>query len=404
MRNTEWASLSVHIPSGDTMIALVLFACLSDKNNQDTNSNLSCSDVVVDSFPVAPDMPVTQIHPDAVFANEQVWIAYNVPDETGSFDVYLQAIACDGTILFGPHRVDTSAGLNETYPRLAVSGDSLLLVWQTDDGSSPHNLSINTQLWNTNGELVNDFTQWNPVLDGEPFQGNAWMPAIAPLPDGGFVLTGSLGLRSNGFSVVAQQISVTGDWVGNPLVVEEVTEGSQVRSAVGSDGTGDLLVAYEYGTPSSVRSAWLSLNGGLVVKEPASAAGTMEQGSPDVTTDWTGTPILSYHQVDSSINIYADRQMIGFSGSAHTPHAASGQGVSLLAGFRIQSGIENDLMLASIDANGTVSEPWVQAEDPPVAPYRAALTHLGSDVFFVAWVEGASPDFVIRGQFLDLAD
>jgi hypothetical protein len=230
------------------------------------------------------------------------------------------------------------------------------------------------------------------------------MPAISPLPAGGFVLTGSLGLRSNGFSVVAQQIAVTGDWVGNPLVVEEVTEGSQVRSAVGSDRTGDLLVAYEYGTPSSVRSAWLSLDGGLVVKEPAEVVGTMEQGSPDVTTDWNRPPILSYHQVDSSINIYADRQMIEFSGSTHTPHAVSGHDVSLLAGFRIQSGIENDLMLASIDAIGTVSEPWVQAEAPPVAPYRAALTHLGSDVFFVAWVEGISPDFVLRGQFLNLAD
>ena len=59
-----------------------------------------------------------------------------------NFEVWLQAWDCDGNLSFGPELVSVDAEVNHTVPRLAVGDETVMLIWQSDDGSGNQNLSI----------------------------------------------------------------------------------------------------------------------------------------------------------------------------------------------------------------------------------------------------------------------
>jgi hypothetical protein len=391
----------MHFP----LLGGLLLGCSPDKQVETGQppQEESCTEYVEGVMDLAPGMPSTQIHPDSVMAGGEIWLAYNVPDETGIFDVYLQSIRCDGSTGHGPERIDTPEGHNETYPRLAASGDTILLAWQTDSGETPYNLSINWQLLDSGGSALSEVSKWQPTIGGEDVEGNAWMPSLAALPGGGFALGGSVGLRSNGFSLVVQQLSADGDW-GDGLEIEPIEEGSQYEATLGAGGDGSLWVAWKADQDiDTVRHARLETDGGLQIVQEASGIGdTAVQGGPSYSSDWEGAPLLAYHQANASYDIYAASTLIENPGTDHLPHIVKGESLSLVAWFHVQSGLSNDLMLAHVDGSGEISEPWTHASEPATAPYRAAVAHAGGDVFFVAWAQGESPDFRLAGSFVSI--
>ena len=73
--------------------------------------------------------------------------------------------------------------------------------------------------------------------------------------------------------------------------------------------------------------------------------------------------------------------------------------------YRNQSGYRNGYRAASFADDGTTltagSERMVTAS--PVPPYAPAAAHVDGTVYFAAWSEGTSPNFVLKGVFVDLA-
>jgi hypothetical protein len=67
------------------------------------------------------------------------------------------------------------------------------------------------------------------------------------------------------------------------------------------------------------------------------------------------------------------------------------------------SGLSNELVLQPVRLEGdswTVGDERVLTTETAVAPYLPGLTWLCGDAWFVTWIEGANPDYVVKGRFL----
>ena len=73
--------------------------------------------------------------------------------------------------------------------------------------------------------------------------------------------------------------------------------------------------------------------------------------------------------------------------------------------YRMIAGTKNDLLLQRFTWDGIEFEKIgveTQLNGEPAAPYPAAATHLGDGYLFTTWSEGTSPDFVLKGRFVNL--
>lgn len=214
---------------------------------------------------------------------------YNRPrdDGSGQFDVFATRIGCDGAVRVQPVRLDAADDANHVDPAVAASSDRALIAWHRDDGQYPYNLSIHRAVVGADGGIITPGEALDLAFDGAPHEGNAWMPAVAPLPDGAFAVAGARGHEAyNSFQTFVQRVDAGGDPTEDTVDVAAV-----------------------------VAASW----------------------------------------------------------------ALDGDG---LQGGRVED----------IDVGDGA---------PPYAP---AITHVVEDVWFVAWSEGANPDYRVRGRFVDLAD
>ncbi len=76
----------------------------------DGSTSDACADLLVTDtiFELDPDGPDTQIHVNAAFDGQGVWIVWNRPDGNNYFDVWAQRLGCDGEALVEPFRVNTT--------------------------------------------------------------------------------------------------------------------------------------------------------------------------------------------------------------------------------------------------------------------------------------------------------
>ena len=87
-------------------------------------------------------------------------------------------------------------------------------------------------------------------------------------------------------------------------------------------------------------------------------------------------------------------------GNTFFPNAACGVQSTLFSYFRLQSGYQNDLYYGFLGEDGQIGVDSLIANEPPVAPYRPAVTHVADDLYFVAWSQGENPDFELWGKFI----
>ena len=90
----------------------------------------------------------------------------------------------------------------------------------------------------------------------------------------------------------------------------------------------------------------------------------------------------------------------------HTAIVASGSDTSgALAYYRNLGGFRNQLVVVGFNVSSAGIELGAPVEivhETPAPPYAPAITHVRDGVYFVAWAEGTSPDFSIRGELLEL--
>ncbi len=366
------------------------------------------------AFDVAPAAEGTQIHADAAFDGEAVWVVWASFAEDGGGDIFGTRVGCDGEVLVAPLRLNVAFDANDLDPTVAASAGRVLIAWHSDNGASPENLDIYLRLFERDGTPVWDSERlYEGVVVGATNTRNAWMPDLAPLPGGGFALAGAWGTEgAPAFQAFVQALAHDGAALGEAVNVALDAESGQTEPEVAASTDGMLAVTWadapfegrgrvlarrfavdEAGVSAPTAAAFEVLEGadgsrGAVAFTADGAArfavtqpsGT---GSEVVVVDADGTPIARW------------QGPAGFLAPALVPSGSEAVGVAA-AWLRVLSGTRASLHAAFPG----LAESIEVASEPPVGPYETVLTAVGPDAVFLAWVEGTSPQFTLRGRFL----
>ena len=369
------------------MLLYAIFGCTSQSTEPLTNDVCTWDDFPTQSYALLPDEPITQIHSDIAFDGEKIWMVYNLPNAQNKFDVYLTALGCDGAVVWGPEHILDLEGVNQTTPRIAVSGDRVLVAAQGDNSASGNNLSIQLHLQDTDGNLLSE-RAWAPILD-EGEIGNHWLPSIVGYQDGFWIAAAAA--NESYFRTLVQALDMDGEpianahWVGpESYAVYPNIDSKEDQYAVAWDDQENV-----YWTTGD-----LSGDSGMVeVQENASFARIL----------WDGDEPQLFTSQRSPSSVLLNGESVSNLSDTHFPNAAVGETSMLYTHFQIQSGFQNDLLYGYV-SNGVVeASDQVLTTDPPAAPYRPSVTHLSGDSYFVVWSQGNNPDFTLWGSRIALA-
>lgn len=344
------------------------------------------------------------IHPAAAFDGDGLWLTYTVREgETSNFDVVLRRVACDGST--GPTVVVNAgpAGESDLDSDIAISGERLLVGYQSDDQSG-ENSAIRpfVRAFDLSGSALGEPQAIARVREGETIMATNWMVRVASRP-GGFWAAGTWGVEEvSGFRGYVSRLDMDGVELAS---AEDVAPTDQVESqtnlAIG-DGETPFVAWTNFGDASQVASAPI---GGAVT----------EFDSGSITEDY---PALSGELLSlqsgggSRLSIQVHNLVTGasasvggisdanaFSDIAGTPDAFA------IVWLRQISGIRNDVFVASGSESGgvmTLSTPVAIDTSADAAAYPPFIVALGEDRYFVGWTQVVmSPDFEVHGRIVE---
>ena len=379
-----------------------------------------CSPVLDTTFDLDATGRATQIHAAVAFDGEAIWLAYNIPDElgTGGFDVFLSRIGCDGNRLVDPIQVSTTANSNDIDPALGISDGHIYVVWQADNGTGVDNMDIFYRVFDRAGEPVMAADRiLETTRDSEPVTGNALFPALAVLPGEQLAIAGVRGLEESGtFQSFVQRVSAAGELVGAAFDGYFEPGVTHTGPAVAASADGAMYVAWERSEQLDedfVVRGRVAANDTVVTPSPPPTAGPGQGAGPSYAIGAEGDVYLAYRNPTSGDVVIEDgadlgvappRSTFGALGRTdHTPVIATEVGGGAVAYYRNISGIRNELIVQGFSYDGAefALDPEVTGA-PEAVLYAPAIASVGDRVYFIAWSEGTSPDFYIKGRFIRL--
>ena len=370
-------------------------------------------------FELDPDGPDTQIHVNAAFDGESVWVVYNRPDALGGFDVYGLRLDCDGTQRLPPFQINTS-DWNDLDPALSVGSGKVYVAWQTDTSVWPNNMDTVFRTYDVSGTaLMATDLVLETQREGNPVPGNAWMPDVAALPGGGFVLAGARGIDdASGFQVYLQWLSDTGVAQGESVDASYMRLASQTYPAVAAATDGTVYLAFThdaspYSDEHVLHAAYATSGSSPIPNPPALAAEGRAGTAPAYAAAPDGRVYLAFTDPDTNQVVLTDGKVFGTGPIAElgTPGRmdygatlATTTGGGAVAWFRNVSGFSNNLRVQSFTFDGSTFQlgTATTASTETVPPYAPAITHITGDIYFVAWSQGANPDYRVVGTFIEL--
>jgi hypothetical protein len=255
-------------------------------------------------------------------------------------------------------------------------------------------------------------TNVQPTVGGSPLTGNGWMPALAADPTGGFLLAGAFAAPgAQAFQAVMQGLDANGVPSGAGTLPALSATDSQVNPAVAVAPDGQRLLAWETLPSHGDKLIQLSVDGGA----PLSFGEGSDAGLPSLAADGGGTVWLVWYeeqggeydlQVRASDLVGAPATAVLGAGSRidSSPIVVAAEEGVLVAWARILSGIQAELVVQPLRLEGgsivAGVEQVLDTETAVLSAYLPGLTWLCDDVWFVAWVEGSSPDYVVKGRFV----
>ncbi len=136
-------------------------------------------------------------------------------------------------------RVNTTTAISQQFPAIAALPDGgYVVTWMSNQQGSSYD--IYAQRYDASGAAVGDETRINSPTD------HVGYPAIAALADGGYVVTWSAG---GGFSedVYAQRYDASGAAVGGETRINTTTANSQAGHAIAAFADGGYVVTWKSG-------------------------------------------------------------------------------------------------------------------------------------------------------------
>ena len=201
-------------------------------------------------------------------------------------------------------------------PAVSMNGDgSFVAVWVGSTfGAGSEFARVLGQRFATTGAPVGAEFQVNTLTTN-----NQWFPAVAVLPDGGFVVAfgsfASAGTDTDGQSVQARLYDANGTPLGAEFQVNTYTPEAQTFPEVAVDAFGGFVIAW-HSTGSST-----DINGGEIRARRYGAAGAIPLGEdfqintyttghqqfPDVAMDPNGGFVVAWENVDVALPVQARR-------------------------------------------------------------------------------------------------
>ena len=353
----------------------------------------------------------TEIHAAAAFDGSGVWLVYNRPDEGGDFDVYATRLDCRGDVDIEPFLVQSDPAFgNDVDPEVAVSGGRVLIAWVADDGTGENNLSVRYRVLSTSGEPITEDRRLATTHEGVDTPLNHLGVQITVHPDGRFLLAGSRGIPAvPAFSAYAQYVSRDGDPVGATLEPEIDAEAGQLGVTAAITDSGAVWMAWEREPAEGASEVRVR---SFAQDAPQLAAlGLESSGQPQLLADGETVWAVFTGEQSGELDLYLTDVSRPLSSRASTvigeagrlEHsgrlARDGDGHYALVFFRQISGFTNELQAASWSAANPPTVGETRRLDTMGAPsYAPPLTHVGDDVWFAGFSEGANPNFRVVGE------
>jgi hypothetical protein len=172
-----------------------------------------------------------------------VWASYR--GEANDFDVFGRRFTSAGTSIGGEFRVNATTADYQALPDVAVGGGGSFIVAWTSDGQDGGVRGVFAQRFSSSGVKV-----------GAEFRVNTYTPnaqelsAVEMDADGSFVVTwSSVGqddpLSPTTSGVFGRRFDSSGAAIATEFQVNSYTTDHQRHSAIGVDGDGDFVVAWE---------------------------------------------------------------------------------------------------------------------------------------------------------------
>lgn len=371
---------------------------------------VACADALAErTVAIDPEGPDTQIHPVVRWDGEALWVVYVRPEPGGGdFDVWATRLGCDGAPRVAPFLVQESPEGNDIDPELVVSGDRVLVAWQTDDGTGgTDNLQIRYRVLDRDGAPVSGDRVLRTVRAGEPVTDNHMMPKLAVAPDGGFLVAGIRASDVGRFAVFVQPLDRDGALVGEALEPgpEAMITQSAPSIAVAADGA--IWLAYDRAPDEGATEVWLWETTGA----PALALeGLTGASGADLVAIDGGVYLAFAGETPAGNDLRllqvggAEAALVGVPRRTETAPrwAPAPDGRLGLAYFRQVRGFTMELLVAPVTAGDPPEAGEEQLVHDAAPAYQPALTHVEGDYWFASWAEGASPAFRLRGAFLRL--
>lgn len=403
-----------HSPGADSGLDAGADATLVDAA-PDAATAETCAELLVTGtvFELDPDGPDTQIHVNAAFDGEGVWLVWNRPDGNNYFDVWAQRLGCDGVPLVAPFRVSTTDN-NEVDPSVAVGSDNVYMVWSADDNTGVNNMDILVRTYGVDGTpLMAADAIVETTYDGTPVTGNAMLPQVAALPGGQFALAGVRGLDvAPAWQVFAQRLNADGSVAEEALSpIIEVTA-THMAPALAARPDGTLHLAYARDAGNGDRIYHTRYAAGATTPDPdppVEAIAGVDGGGAALAASPSGDVVYLAFNDDNDIWLTTTTQMGGpapvtiGNGPSFSPVLATREGGGALLYYtNLGDGNRLHAVAFTLDAGGFTLGNQTQLIPQTVPPYQATITHVTGDVYFVAWSGGANPDYRISGTFVEL--
>lgn len=365
--------------------------------------------------------PAPQIHPWAEFDGETIWVAYTGEDDTDSnlFDTWVLRLECDGSIAAEPGRVTTTAGRNEIDPVLAVGPDSVMLAWISDNQTGVDNIDTVLRGYDLDGEPLSDGdVTLETTVGGAAVTGNAWDPALAPLPDGRFLLAGArVAPGATTFRAYGQRLEADAALSGESFELDEPGPETHGRVSATATAAGDAWVSWSVLTADGDTAVSARVAAGAesaTERAPLMASAVESSGASLRISGGLSVAALTVSaDGESDIGLVAELDGVTHTatlgdpvGLDHSAIVAVGpERTGAVAYWRNLGGLNNQLVLrgfAVSETGVTLGQPLEIEHAIPAPPYPPAITHVADGVYFVAWAEGDNPEFYLQGALIDL--
>jgi len=209
----------------------------------------------------------------------------------------------------GPEfRVNSYTTQNQQRPRIATGASgSFVVVWDSGQQDNGMSFGVFGQRYDSAGAPLGAEFLVNTVTANDQRS-----PAVASDSGGSFVVVwDSYFQDGSGSGVFGQRYDSTGAPLGAEFRVNIFTEGSQSRPSVGSDSSGNFIVAWQSGYPGSIfgrrfASSGAPLGGEFRVNTYTSST----QHTPSVSSDAAGNFVvvwLGFTQDGSGYGVFGQR-------------------------------------------------------------------------------------------------